>query len=118
LTAFGQETLQLATAATGVWLRLLPRLIALTLLGWVAYNGAVFLGAELAQYSVWLLIPALSIGVVFRLATVVIALRSVATELGAPALLRQVAPAEAVDDDRDRSLSRLLGITLLPFLAV
>jgi hypothetical protein len=118
LTAFGEETLQLATGATGVWLRLLPRLIALTLLGWVAYHGAVFLGAELAQYSVWLLIPALSLGVVFRLATVVIALRSVATELGAPALLRQVAPEEAVDDDRDHSLSRLLGITLLPFLAV
>ena len=118
LTAIGEETLQLATGATGVWLRLLPRLIALTLLGWVAYHGAVFLGAELAQYSVWLLIPALSLGVVFRLATVVIALRSVATELGAPALLRQVAPEEAVDDDRDHSLSRLLGITLLPFLAV
>jgi hypothetical protein len=90
----------------------------LTLLGWVAYHGAVFLGAELAQYSAWLLIPALSVGVVFRLATVVIALRSVATELGAPALLAQVAPAETVDDDRDRSLSRLLGVTLLPFLAV
>ncbi len=55
---------------------------------------------------------------VLRLATVVIALRSVATELGAPALLRQVAPGDAVDDDRDRSLGRLLGITLLPFLAV
>ena len=118
LAAFGESTLQLASATAGVWWRLLPRLIALTLLGWVAYHGAVFLGAELAQCSVWLLIPALSIGVVFRLATVVIALRSVATELGAPELLRQVAPAEAADDDRDRSLSRLLGITLLPFLAV
>ena len=118
LTAFGDETLRLASSSTGVWLRLLPRLIALTLLGWVAYHGAVFLAAEVAQVSVWLLIPALSIGVVLRLATVVIALRSVATELGAPALLRQVAPADAVDDDRDRSLGRLLGITLVPFLAV
>jgi hypothetical protein len=118
LAAFGDETLRLASATTGVWLRLLPRLVALTLLGWVAYNGAVFVGAELAQFSPWLLIPALSIGVVLRLATVVVALRSVATELGAPALLRKVVPAEAVEDDRDQSLSRLLGTTLLPFLAV
>jgi len=118
LAAFGDETLRLASATAGVWLRLLPRLVALTLIGWVAYHGAVFLGAEVAQFSPWLLIPALSIGVVVRLATVVVALRSVATELGAPALLRHVAPADAVDDDRDRSLSRLLGITLLPFLAV
>jgi len=116
--AFGDETLRLASAAAGVWLRLLPRLVALTLLGWVAYHGAVFVGAEVAQVSPWLLIPALATGVVLRLATVVIALRSVATELGAPALLRQVAPGDAVDDDRDRSLSRLLGITLLPFLAL
>ncbi|HSK34506.1 MAG TPA: hypothetical protein VK903_13580, partial [Propionicimonas sp.] len=116
--AFGDDTFRLASAAAGVWLRLLPRLVALTLLGWVAYHGAVFLGAELAQVSPWLLIPALATGVVLRLATVVIALRSVATELGAPALLRQVAPGDAVDDDRDRSLGRLLGITLLPFLAL
>ncbi|HEY3337857.1 MAG TPA: hypothetical protein VGK18_05105 [Propionicimonas sp.] len=118
LTAFAEETVGLASATTGVWLRLLPRLAALTLLGWVAYHGAVFLAAEVAQASPWLLIPALSVGVVLRLATVVVALRAVATELGAPGLLRQVAPSDAVDDDRDRSLSRLLGITLLPFLAV
>ena len=118
LVAFGDETTLLGAGAARVWLRLLPRLIALTLLGWVAYYGAVFLGAELARFSPWLLIPALSLGVVLRLATVVIALRSVATELGAPTLLGQVTSAEVVGDDRNGSLSRLLGITLVPFLAV
>ena len=118
LSAFGEETLRLASATTRTWLKLLPRLIALALLGWVAYHGAVLVGAEVAQVSPWLLIPALSLGVVLRLATVVVSLRLVGTELGAPDLLRQVAPADAVDDDRDRSLARLLGVTLLPFLAV
>ncbi|MGV8907503.1 MAG: hypothetical protein ACOH1Y_00830 [Propionicimonas sp.] len=118
LVAFGDETTRLAGGAGRVWLRLLPRLIALTLLGWAAYHGAVFVGAEVARFSPWLLIPVLSLGVVLRLTTVVVALRSVATELGAPALLERVAPTEVVADDRDRSLSRLLGITLLPFLAV
>ena len=118
LVDFGDETTRLAGGAARVWLRLLPRLIALTLLGWAAYYSAVFAGAEVARFSPWLLVPALSLGVVLRLATVVIALRSVATELGAQALLGQVAPAEVVTDDRDRSLGRLLGITLLPFLAL
>ncbi|MCC6498094.1 MAG: hypothetical protein IT193_17715, partial [Propionibacteriaceae bacterium] len=118
LASFGRETLGLAADTAGVWLRLLPRLLALTLLGWVAYHGAVLLAAEVAQLSPWLLILALSIGVVLRLATVVVALRSIATELGAPVLLRQVAAAEAVIDDRDRSVGRLLGVTLLPFLAL
>lgn len=118
LLTFGGETLGLATSTARVWGRLMPRLLALTLLGWVAYHSAVLLASELAQLSPWLLILALAIGVVLRLATVVVALRSIATELGAPALLREVAAADAVIDDRDHSVGRLLGVTLLPFLAV
>ncbi|MCA0294282.1 MAG: hypothetical protein LCH96_03010 [Actinobacteria bacterium] len=78
----------------------------------------MFLAVEVSRFSAWLLIPVLALGVVARLATVVLALRAVATELGAPDLLRRVAPAEAVDDDRDAGLARLMTLTLLPFLGI
>ena len=45
LAGFADETLRLASASTGVWLRLLPRWLSLTLLGWVSYHGAVFIAA-------------------------------------------------------------------------
>ncbi len=118
IAGVGDEFWRLASGTVGIWLRLLPRLLALTLFGWVAYHGTVLLGTEVARLSPWLVIVALALGLVVQLATVVIALRTVATELDAPALLRRLAPAEVADDDRDRSLGRLLGITLLPFLAV
>jgi hypothetical protein len=118
LTAIGDESVRLVSGSVSVWLRLLPRLLALCLLGWVAYHGSVFAAVELGRVSAWLLIPVLALGVVARLATVILALRSVAHALDAPRLLRLVAPEEAVDDDRDRSITRLMSTTLLPFLGV
>lgn len=90
----------------------------MTLLGWAAYYGSVLLAAQLAFASAWLVVLALATGVVARLATLVVALRMVARHLGAPDLLRQTIPTEVVDDDRDQHVSRLLTLTLLPFLGV
>lgn len=115
---FGAELGGLAIAAGQAWVQLLPQLLALTLLGWSAYFGSVLLSAQLAVWSAWLVIAGLSVGVTARLATLVISLRVVAEHLGVPALLRTTGSAERIDDDRDQSLSRLLTITMLPFLAV
>ena len=117
-SGFGREISALAAGTASTWVRLLPNLVSLTLLGWAAYHGSVLLGAQVALMSPWLVIAALALGVVIRLATLVIALRMVARYLGAPELMRQVIPEQVVQDERDRGLARLLTITLLPFLGV
>lgn len=118
LQRFGTEFSGLASDGARAWIELLPQLLGLTLLGWSAYYGSVLLGAQLAVWSPWLVIVALSLGVTLRLATLIVSLRLVAVHLGAPELLRRVNPQDYVDDDRDQSLSRLLSITMLPFLAL
>lgn len=116
--AFGQAFSSLVMGTGLAWIQLWPRLVALTLLGWSAYYGSVLLAAQLALVSAWLVIAALAAGVVARLAALVVALRVVAKHLGAPELMRQVIPEQVVDDRRDQRLSRLLSLTLLPFLGV
>lgn len=115
---FWVELQGLVSAAAGAWIAVLPQLVALTLLGWSAYYGSVLLGAQIAVWSPWLVIVALSLGVTFRLATLIVSLRVVARYLGAPQVLRALSPQDYVEDDRDQSLSRLLTITMLPFLAL
>ncbi len=115
---FGTELGALALAGGRAWIHLLPQLLALTLLGWSAYYGSVLLSARLAVWSAWLVIVGLALGVTARLATLVVSLRVVAEHLGVSTLLRSLASDERIDDDRDQSLSRLLTITMLPFLAV
>lgn len=118
LKRFGTEFGGLTADGVHAWIDLLPQLLGLTLLGWSAYYGSVLMGAQLAVWSAWLVIVALSLGVTLRLATLIISLRLVAVHLGAPDLLRRVNPQDYIEDGRDQSLSRLLSITMLPFLAL
>jgi hypothetical protein len=90
----------------------------MTVAGWAAYTLSVLAAAQVAELNVWLVIPVLAAGVLVRLATLVIAIRTVARATGAVELLQQVLPDEAADDDRDRSLVQLLSLTLLPFLGI
>lgn len=108
----------MVSAAARAWFAVLPQLLALTLLGWSAYYGSVLLGVQVAAWSPWLVIVALSLGVTLRLATLIVSLRVVARYLGAPEVLRALSHQDYVEDDRDQSLSRLLTITMLPFLAL
>lgn len=115
---FWAELQGLVSAAARAWFAVLPQLLALTLLGWSAYYGSVLLGVQVAAWSPWLVIVALSLGVTLRLATLIVSLRVVARYLGAPEVLRALSHQDYVEDDRDQSLSRLLTITMLPFLAL
>jgi hypothetical protein len=117
-SAAAREFGGLTADTVAAWWRLLPTLAALTLMGWAAYHASVLGAAQVAIVNVWLIIPVLAAGVVAQLATLVIAIRAVAHRLGTVDLLHRVLGQEAAKDDRDRSLLRLLSLTLLPFLGI
>lgn len=114
LRSTAQETAALFARTGGVWLRLWRPLLSLALLGWVAYYGSVLLGVTIAPVQAYLIVPALALGAVVQLATVVAGMRLVAVELRVPELLRSTAGAEAVP----ASNLAVLGATLLPFLGI
>ena len=98
-----------------LWWRLLPQLASVFLVGWAGYQmsmwGAVVLGTKWP----WIALFIFALGFVCTLGAVVVMLRMVGRELG----IKQMIPDEEVeDDDRDASVSRLLAITLLPFLGI
>ncbi|MVA74926.1 hypothetical protein GC722_02620 [Auraticoccus sp. F435] len=118
------EALRLAARTGQLWWRLWPQLIGVLLLGWVGYYLALIASVELTTNAAWVVVPTFAAGLVSLLASIVITLRLVASQLGVTALVRSVSGPAALDapddedDDRDASVVRLLIITLLPFLAV
>ena len=110
-----RETSALFARTGGVWLRLWRPLLSLALLGWAAYYGSVLLGVTIAPVQAYLIVPALALGAVVQLATIVAGMRLVATELGVPELLRRTAGAEAGEPASELAV---LGATLLPFLGI
>lgn len=113
------EAVGLGTRTAQLWWRLWPQLIALMLLGWVGYNTALMVSAEVAVDHAWAVIPLFSLGLVALLSTTVVGLRLVAGQLGVVEMVR-TARQEAGDDDEveDNSLTKLLILTMLPFLGV
>jgi hypothetical protein len=98
-----------------VWWRTLPQLVSVYLLGW--------LGAELAQrfaiwageWNSWAALAIFSFGFLAQLVAIVVMLQILGRELGVRDLIPET---EAATDDRDTSLTRLVSITLLPFLGI
>lgn len=98
-----------------VWWRLLPQLIAIYLLGWLGTEVAARFAIRLAEWSTWAALAVFSFGFLAQLAAIVVMLQVIGRELG----VRDLIPADEVaDDDRDTSLTRLVSITLLPFLGI
>lgn len=105
----------LVTDTARVWWRLLPQLLALQIVGWMGYQLSLWLSAAISVYNAWVALVIFSLGFVFTLCAIVLSLRLVGRELGIRALIPQ---GEEDDDGRDTSVSRLLALTLLPFLGI
>ena len=115
LRMLGTDLRVLLVTTTTVWWRLLPRLLALHLLGYLGFQLALKCAVVVGLTSAWAALAVFSAGFIPLLASIVLSLRLVGVELG----VRDLVPTdEATDDDRDASISRLLAITLLPFLGI
>jgi hypothetical protein len=99
-----------------VLVRLFPQIIAVWLLGWLGDELAVRVAAIVGDHSGWAAVVIFSGSFLCQLVAIVLILRLCGQELGVQALI----PREegVADDDRDNSLSRLVAVTLLPFLGL
>ncbi len=109
------ELRTLAVGTARLWWRLLPQLLGIYLLGWLGAQLSLKLAAQLGDVSAWLALGIFSLHFLCQLVAIVVILQLCGRELR----IRDTIPdAERVDDGRDTSLTRLLALTLLPFLAL
>jgi hypothetical protein len=98
-----------------VGVRLFPQILTLWLLGWLGSTLALQVAGRVADVSGWAALAVFSFSFLSTLTAIVLILRLCGQELGIRALIPR---GEAADDDRDTSLTRLLAVTLLPFLGL
>ena len=98
-----------------VWWRLLPMIMGVYLLGWLGSELTLRVAVIAGDISPWLALVLFAFNFVCVLAAAIVILSLAGRELG----IRELLPADEREiDDRDTSLSRLVAITLLPFLAM
>lgn len=98
-----------------VWWRLLPLIMSIHLLGWLGAELTLRVAIIAGDLSPWLTLILFAFSFLAILAATVLILNLAGRELG----IRDLLPSdERADDDRDTSVSRLLAITLLPFLGM
>jgi hypothetical protein len=98
-----------------VWWRLLPVIMAVHLLGWLGAELTLRLAVIAGDLSPWLTLILFAFHFVCILSATVVILNLAGNELG----IRSLLPDDELElDDRDTSFSRLLAITLLPFLGM
>ena len=98
-----------------VWWRLMPQLLGLYLLGWLGSQLALRAAVWAGDRNAWLALVLFAFNFLAELTATVLILRLVGRELGVRALIPD---EEALSDGRDDSISRLLAVTLLPFLGL
>jgi hypothetical protein len=98
-----------------VWWRLLPVILGVYVLGWLGNELTLRIAVILGDVSPWLALILFAFSFVCTLTAAIVILTLAGRELG----IRQLLPEDEREiDDRDTSLTRLLLITLLPFLAM
>jgi hypothetical protein len=98
-----------------VWWRLLPLIMAVYLLGWLGSELTLRVAVIAGDISPWLALVLFAFSFVWTLGAAIVILTLAGRELG----IRELLPEDEREiDDRDTSLTRLLVITLLPFLAM
>ena len=99
-----------------VFVRLLPQIMTVWLLGWLGDALALRVAAIVGDTSGWAAVVVFSASFLFTLVAIVVILRLCGQELGIAALIPRQEGAGG--EDRDSSLSRLVAVTLLPFLGL
>jgi hypothetical protein len=98
-----------------VWWRLLPMIMGVYLLGWLGTELTVRVAVIAGDISPWLALALFAFSFVWTLVAAILILTLAGRELG----IRQLLPEDEREiDDRDTSLTRLIAITLLPFLGM
>ena len=98
-----------------VWWRLLPMIMGVYLLGWLGTELTLRVAVIAGDISPWLALALFAFSFVCTLGAAIVILTLAGRELG----IRQLLPEDEREiDDRDTSMTRLLVITLLPFLAI
>ncbi|SDS72280.1 hypothetical protein [Microlunatus soli] len=100
---------------TRIWWRMLPKIVAIFLFGWLGYQLALKLAIPAGHINPWLGLLIFAFSFVSKLAAVVLILRLVGNALG---VRRLIPRQELEEDDRDTSVTGLLAMTLLPFLGI
>lgn len=95
--------------------RLLPQLLTLYLLGWLANQLTLKVATIVGDYTGWGALAIFSFSFLFTLTATVLILRICGQELGIEALLPS---EEAASEGRGAGLTQAVGVTLLPFLAL
>lgn len=115
ITMLGTDLAILLVNTTRVWLRLLPKILTIWMIGWLGYQVTLKLAILASGLSAWLSLVIFSCGFVFKLSAIVLILRLAGAELR----VRELIPEDEYEDDgREGSVARLLAITLLPFLGI
>ncbi|MBO0812413.1 MAG: hypothetical protein J2P23_10260, partial [Microlunatus sp.] len=100
---------------TRIWWKLLPKILTVYVLGWLGYQVCLKLAIIAGDLTAWLSLVIFAIAFVSKLTALVLILRMVGNALG----VRRLIPKEEYeDDDRDAGVTRLLALTLLPFLGI
>ena len=98
-----------------VWWRQLPMIMGVYLLGWLGTELTVRVAVIAGDISPWLALVLFAFSFVWTLVAAIVILTLAGRELG----IRQLLPkGEREVDDRDTGLTRLIAITLLPFLGM
>jgi hypothetical protein len=105
----------LITDTGRVWWRLLPMIMGVYLLGWLGTELTLRVAVIAGDISPWLALVLFAFSFVCTVVAAIVILTLAGRELG----IRQLLPEDEREvDDRDTSLTRLLAITLLPFLGM
>jgi hypothetical protein len=98
-----------------IWWRLLPVIMGVYLLGWLGNELILRIAVTAGDVSPWLALVLFALSFVCTLTAAIVILTLAGRELG----IRQLLPEDEREaDDRETSLTPLLLVTLLPFLAM
>lgn len=109
-----QHAASMTLEALRVWWRCLPQMMTAYLIGWMIYELSLVIAPAISGKHPWVALGIVSVGFVGKLSGIIICLRVLGEALG----IKRMLPEGHIEDDRDESFSRLLGVTLLPFLGI
>ncbi|MGJ3508427.1 hypothetical protein [Enemella sp. A6] len=111
---FWDECRVLVGTTVRTWRSLLPLMLLLQVISWFCLQSTMAVAAVITMDHPWLALGIFSVGFVLSLVVAVVMLRVVGDTLGTPAM---VPDAEGEPEGRV-GLTRMLGLTMLPLLAM